>query len=232
MHLFYCSEEEINGHFLSKEESHHASRVLRLNSNDEILVTQGKGVIYKAKIESLNKTKLQFSKKVEYSKEAKRNHLHIAIAPTKSLDRFEVFLEKATEVGVDEISPIFGFHSERKVYKTERGKKIILAAAKQSRSHWLSRLNEAQSLSAFMKSASGENKFIAHCEEGEDKENLLKSISNLENSIVLIGPEGDFSSKEIQLAKDLGFKAVSLGEKRLRTETAGLAVAIASKILG
>lgn len=231
MHLFYCNEEEINGHFLSKEESHHASRVLRLNSNDEILVTEGKGIIYKTKVQSLNKTKLEFSEKELYSKEDKRNHLHIAIAPTKSLDRFEFFLEKATEVGVDEISPIFGFHSERKVYKTERGKKIILAAAKQSRSHWLSQLNEPKTLIDFMKSATGNHKFIAHCEEGEEKENLLSTISKLENSIVLIGPEGDFSTKEIQLAKDLGFKAVSLGEKRLRTETAGVAVAIASKIL-
>lgn len=231
MHLFYCSKDDFKSGLLSKEESHHAFRVLRLNLSDYILVTEGKGTIYKAKISSLNKTKLEFSEMEVYSNELKRNHLHIAIAPTKSLDRFEFFLEKATEVGVDEISPIFGFHSERKVYKTERGKKIILAAAKQSKSHWLTQLNNSTKLSEFMKSVTCDHKFIAHCEEGHEKFDLLESISKIDNSLVLIGPEGDFSSKEIKLAMELGFKPVSLGQKRLRTETAGVAVAIAAKII-
>lgn len=231
MQLFYCGEEEFKNGYLNKEESHHAARVLRLKINDEILLSQGKGIIYKARIRSLTKNQLQFSDVVVNSQESKKNHLHIAIAPTKSLDRFEFFLEKATEVGVDEISPIFGFHSERKVYKTERGKKIILAASKQSRSHWKTTLNEAASLSSFIKNVKSQNKFIAHCEETLDKTDLLGSISKFEDSLVLIGPEGDFSLQEIELAKEMGFKPVSLGEKRLRTETAGIAVALASKII-
>lgn len=231
MHLFYCTEEEFKGKSLSKEESHHAFRVLRLNLGDDILVTQGKGVVFEAKISNISKSKLEFSKVLEISREEKKNHLHIAIAPTKSLDRFEFFLEKATEVGVDEISPIIGFHSERKVYKTERGKKIILAAAKQSRSHWLCQLNEPLNFIDFIKGNTQSHKFIAHCEESLEKINLLSSLAKLEDCLVLIGPEGDFSSKEIEAALQYGFKPVSLGSKRLRTETAGITVAIASKIL-
>ncbi len=231
MHLFYCSEEEFKNGNLSKEESHHAFRVLRLNSNDEILISKGQGIIYKAKVQTISKNQLRFLEVEIFSEDSKKNHLHIAIAPTKSLDRFEFFLEKATEVGVDEISPVFGFHSERKVYKTERGKKIILAASKQSRSHWMTQMNEPKNLAAFIKNVKSENKFIAHCEESKDKIDLLGNISQLEESLVLIGPEGDFSKQEIELAIEFGFIPVSLGNKRLRTETAGISVAIASKII-
>jgi 16S rRNA (uracil1498-N3)-methyltransferase len=146
--------------------------------------------------------------------------LHIAIAPTKNIDRFEWFLEKATEIGIDEITPIICRHSERKIIKTERGSRILLSAMKQSLKYHLPKLNEAISLANFLKSNFDGTKYIAHCEDGEKNE--LKTVSKTEKTLILIGPEGDFSPKEIELALQNQFRAVSLGTSRLRTETAGI----------
>jgi len=139
------------------------------------------------------------------------------------MDRFEWFLEKATEIGIDEITPIICSHSERKKIKTERCNRILLSAMKQSLKFHVPKLNEAMSLSDFIKQDYEGTKYIAHCEDGEKKE--LKRVNKTEKTIILIGPEGDFSPKEIELALQNQFKAVSLGTSRLRTETAGIIAA-------
>ncbi|MDO9274010.1 MAG: 16S rRNA (uracil(1498)-N(3))-methyltransferase, partial [Lutibacter sp.] len=148
-------------------------------------------------------------------------YLHIAIAPTKLNDRFEWFLEKATEIGIDEITPIICEHSERKELKTERLEKIILSAAKQSLKFHFPKLNEPISFTVFMQSNFSGQLFIAHCEE-TSKKSLKSELKPALKTTILIGPEGDFSSKEIQQSLDNNFIPVSLGKSRLRTETAGL----------
>ena len=154
-------------------------------------------------------------------KEKQHNyHLHIAIAPTKNMDRYEWFLEKATEIGIDEITPIICEHSERKVITTERCNRILLSAMKQSLKYHLPKLNEAITLKDFLKQDFEGNKYIAHCEEGNKTE--LRTEIKEERTLILIGPEGDFSPTEIEMALQNQFKAVSLGTSRLRTETAGL----------
>ena len=146
--------------------------------------------------------------------------MHIAIAPTKNMDRFEWFLEKATEIGIDEITPIICSRSERKIIKKERGSRILLSAMKQSLKYHLPKLNEAVSLTNFLERNFDGKKYIAHCENGEKKD--LKTINKTEKTIILIGPEGDFSTKEIELALENKFKAVNLAKTRLRTETAAI----------
>lgn len=231
MHLFYSEKLDSNGGILGKEESHHAQRVLRLLKGDIILTTQGKGTIYLSEIAIISKSVVEFLHKSIYSQEILNDRIHIAICPTKSLDRFETFLEKATEIGVTEITPIVSFHSERKIYKTERAKKVILAAAKQSMSNWLPVINEPLSLKNFIQKEISSKKFIAHCSENVEKSWKATDLANFKDKLILIGPEGDFSSEEIQQSLKNGFESISLGEKRLRTETAGIAAAIANSLL-
>ena len=147
-------------------------------------------------------------------------HLHIAISPTKNMDRFEWFLEKATEIGIDEITPIICSRSERKILKKERCNRIMLSSMKQSLKFHLPKLNEAIDLKEFLKQDFNGNKYIAHCEKTEKV--ALKDAELKENTLILIGPEGDFSLNEIEIALQNTFKAVSLGTSRLRTETAGI----------
>ena len=220
MQLFYLEnpKDEI---ILSAEESKHATKVLRKKEGDILNFTDGKGAFYKAEITVADSRKCRLKVVSTEQKEKQHNyHLHIAIAPTKNMDRFEWFLEKATEIGIDEITPIICSHSERKVIKTERCNRILLSAMKQSLKFHLPKLNEAISFNDFLKQDYKGSKYIAHCEDGEKKE--LKIENKTEKTIILIGPEGDFSPKEIELALQNQFKAVSLGTSRLRTETAGL----------
>jgi 16S rRNA (uracil1498-N3)-methyltransferase len=220
MQLFYLEnpKDEI---ILSAEESKHATKVLRKKEGDILNFTDGKGNFYKAEITLSDSRKCRLKIVSSDQKEKQHNyHLHIAISPTKNMDRFEWFLEKATEIGIDEITPIICSHSERKVIKTERGNKILLSAMKQSLKYHLPKLNEAISLNDFLKQDFEGAKYIAHCEDGEKNE--LKTVSKAEKTLILIGPEGDFSPKEIKLALQNQFKAVSLGTSRLRTETAGI----------
>lgn len=226
MNLFFAAELNEKGGRLGKDESHHASRVLRLGPSDSILTTQGKGVIYQSEIVSATKSEVIFrNTKVHQQEPEPGRQLHIAIAPTKSNDRFEFFLEKATEIGISRITPVICDHSERKVYKTERGQKIVTSAAKQSLACWWPVLDEPQRLSDFSADESF-NKFIAHC-ESDDIPSVLPELSQMNKVLMLIGPEGDFSSSEIVRFKKEGYQEASLGKKRLRTETAGLAVALA-----
>ena len=157
-------------------------------------------------------------------------NLHIAIAPTKMNDRMEWFLEKATEIGIDEITPIFCDNSERKVIKKERFEKIIQSAMKQSLQMQLPKLNEAISYKEFINQDFNGQLFIAHCEEQEKKQ-LQTQIKPKGNYTILIGPEGDFSTNEIKLALSKGFAPVALGNTRLRTETAGITACHTASLL-
>ena len=220
MQLFYLEhpEKEI---ILSAEESKHATKVLRKKEGDILNFTDGKGGLYKAEITLADSRKCRLEIVSSNQKEKQHNyHLHIAIAPTKNMDRFEWFLEKATEIGIDEITPIICKHSERKVIKTERCNRILLSAMKQSLKFHLPKLNEAITLKDFLKQDFEGNKYIAHCEDGYKIE--LSTEKKVEKTTILIGPEGDFSPTEIEMALQNQFKAVSLGTSRLRTETAGI----------
>jgi len=223
MQLFYLEDpkDEI---ILGAKESKHATKVLRKKEGDVLNFTDGKGNLYKAEITIVNTRKCRLKTISSEQKEKQHNyHLHIAIAPTKNMDRFEWFLEKATEIGIDEITPIICNHSERKIIKKERCKRILLSAMKQSLKYHLPKLNEAITLTNFLKTDFDGTKYIAHCENGEKKD--LKTINKTEQTIILIGPEGDFSTKEIELAMKNEFKAVNLAKTRLRTETAGIIAA-------
>jgi len=224
MHLFYTPDITPSHpqYFLNEEESKHAVRVLRLEAGSPVQLIDGKGGLYTAEIKDAHpkRTILQITGvTTEYQK---RNHyLHIAIAPTKNLDRLEWFLEKATEIGIDEISLIICQRSERKEAKTERLDKIITSAIKQSLKAYHPVLNEPIAFNKFLAQPFDGQKFIAHCED-RHKTNLQAELQKHGRYLILIGPEGDFSPAEIDGALDNGYKAITLGESRLRTETAAL----------
>ena len=221
MQIFYAPDIATNPE-LPEEEANHCVRVLRLNEGDEILVTDGKGTFYKAAIRRANTKHCEISILENWRQPALWNFkLHIAVAPTKNMDRMEWFVEKATEIGIDTITCLNCRFSERKEVKTARLEKILVSAMKQSQKATLPRLNGMTDFKRFISEPFDGRKFIAHCEEEEKP--LLKHVYHPgENALILIGPEGDFSTEEIRLAKKNGFEAISLGESRLRTETAAL----------
>ena len=223
MQLFYninINETTENFSF-DKEESKHIIKVLRKKDTDILYVTNGLGLLFKTEITLASDSKctvkiISFEKSV-----TPKFHLHLVVAPTKMNDRFEWFLEKATEIGIHEITPIICDRSERKVINTERFDKILLTAMKQSNVLFLPKLNNAISLKEFLKQKQQGLNFIAHCEE-TDKKTLKTALKPNENVTILIGPEGDFTEKEIELALDSNYIPVSLGNTRLRTETAAI----------
>jgi 16S rRNA (uracil1498-N3)-methyltransferase len=222
MQLFYVPTISGSEVILDETESKHAVRVLRLKEGDEIELIDGKGGFYKARIQNANPKKCLLSiidSQTEFGK--KDFHLHIAIAPTKNIDRTEWFLEKCTEIGIDEVTPLLSEHSERKVIKPERLEKILVSAMKQSVKAYLPKLNELTKLSDLLTQATETKKFIAHCNEGE-KPHLKNIVKPGEEVLILIGPEGDFSPDEVEQAMANGFQEISLGDARLRTETAGV----------
>jgi 16S rRNA (uracil1498-N3)-methyltransferase len=223
MQLFYNqSINETTEHFsFDKEESKHIIKVLRKKDSDILYVTNGLGYLFKTEITLASDNKCTV-KILSFEKSApSKFHLHLAVAPTKMNDRFEWFLEKATEIGIHEITPIICERSERKVINTERFDKIILAAMKQSNELFLPKLNEAVSFREFIKQKQDGLNFIAHCEE-TNKKTLKSALEPNKNVTLLIGPEGDFTEKEIELALDTNYIPVSLGNTRLRTETAAI----------
>ena len=224
MQLFYTPDIDPSHpqYFLSEEESKHCIRVLRLEAGAEVQLIDGRGGLYTAQIKDAHpkRTILQITDVLTQFN--KRNHyLHIAVAPTKNIERLEWFLEKATEIGIDEISLIICQRSERKEVKTDRLNKIITSAIKQSIKAYHPVLNEPQPFNKFIAKQFEGQKFIAHCESGE-KESINTSLVKQDRYLVLIGPEGDFTPNEIEEALQNGFKAITLGESRLRTETAAL----------
>ncbi|WP_029273102.1 16S rRNA (uracil(1498)-N(3))-methyltransferase [Flavobacterium sp. KJJ] len=223
MQLFYNPDidETTETFSFDKEESRHIIKVLRKKDSDILHVTNGLGLLFETEITLASDNKcivevLSITKSPE-----PKFRLHLAVAPTKMNDRFEWFLEKATEIGIQEITPIFCDRSERKVINLERFEKIILAAMKQSNETFLPKLNEAISFKEFVKQKNEGLQLIAHCEE-TDKKSLKEVLKPNENVTLLIGPEGDFSEKEIALALENNFKPVTLGNTRLRTETAAV----------
>jgi 16S rRNA (uracil1498-N3)-methyltransferase len=223
MQLFYNStiNETLTSFVFDKEESKHIIKVLRKKESDILLVTNGLGVLFTTEISLASDTKCTV-KIISFDKRApSKFHLHLAVAPTKMNERYEWFLEKATEIGIQEITPIICEHSERKVIKTDRFQKIIESAMKQSLHYYLPKLNEPVAMIDFLKIKKSGQLFIAHCEE-TNKKSLKSELMPNENVTLLIGPEGDFSIKEIELAIENNFIPVSLGNTRLRTETAAV----------
>jgi len=223
MQVFYDSEINIKTDFFSfgREESKHIVRVLRKKENDKINLINGKGFLFECKIVSASEKKCavqlmsyQFFEPFNYS-------LHLAVAPTKNNNRYEWFLEKATEIGIHQITPILCDHSERKNIKTERFEKIVLSATKQSLQYYIPIINKPIRFSDFIKENVDGQLYIAHCQAFE-KKNLAQEILLKGKITILIGPEGDFSTQEIETAISAGYKSISLGNNRLRTETAAL----------
>lgn len=222
MQLFYVPNISGAEVILDETESKHAIRVLRLNAGTLVQIIDGKGGFYIAEISDANPKKCRLriiESKQEFGK--KDFKLHIAIAPTKNIDRFEWFLEKATEIGIDEITPLLSEHSERKTVKPDRLEKILVSAIKQSLKAYLPKLNELTTFKDLVLNATEPQRFIAHCEEGE-KPHFKNRVQKGTDCLLLIGPEGDFGPEEILFAKQNGFTEISLGTARLRTETAGV----------
>ena len=230
MQLFYAPNIEKDS-LLPEEEARHALRVLRMNAGDEIDLIDGRGFFYHAAIEDTNPkhcaltilSRTQQPKPWDY-------YLHIAVAPTKNIDRMEWFVEKATEVGIDEITFLNCRYSERREIKTARLEKIIVSAMKQSYKATMPILYEMTKFADFITQPFAGRKMIAHCQEGEKP--LIQQICQpKERVLVLIGPEGDFSTGEVEQALQAGFEPISLGKSRLRTETAALASCMTLAIL-
>ncbi|WP_340113909.1 16S rRNA (uracil(1498)-N(3))-methyltransferase [Maribellus mangrovi] len=222
MQIFFIPEIIGNTVTLSTEESKHAVRVLRLSVGDQVQIVDGKGGFYRAEILEAHQKNCMLQILEAKSDYEKRNfRLHIAIAPTKNIDRFEWFLEKCTEIGIDEITPLISEHSERKIIKPQRLEKILVSAMKQSLKAYLPQLNELTELKDFLQQDHPEKRFIAHCNDGL-KAHLKNEIAAGDDALILIGPEGDFSPEEVEQAKSVGFTEISLGNARLRTETAGV----------
>lgn len=227
MQLFYNPDldKDTTQITFDKVESRHIVKVLRKKEGDKIYITNGKGTLFISQINIANDKKCLASIfNTDDKKKSRDYNLHIAIAPTKNNDRLEWFLEKATEIGIDEITPIICDNSERKIIKPERLEKILIVAMKQSLQYHLPKLNESISFAEFISKKQESIKLIAHCEETE-KQSLKANLKPKQDVLILIGPEGDFSSKEIELANQFGFTPITLGENRLRTETAALVAA-------
>tara|TARA_B100000965_G_scaffold348710_1_gene321468 strand:- start:144 stop:833 length:690 start_codon:yes stop_codon:yes gene_type:complete len=219
MQLFFSNTVE-NQVTFTLEENKHLTKVLRKKINDEVFIIDGKGYLYTGKIICQDKK----SSTVEITNREKKEkthkyYLHIGLAPTKNISRFEWFLEKATEIGIDEITPLICEKSERKTINFNRCEKILITAIKQSLKYHLPKLNNPISFNNFIKDEKLGDKFIAHCKEGK-KIKLDKKAK--EKYVILIGPEGDFSQNEIDLAITRKYLPITLGNSRLRTETAGI----------
>lgn len=223
MQLFYNPNinESLNSFIFDKDESKHIIKVLRKQEGDILHVTNGLGFLFITEIALASDTKCTVNIISFVKQEASNFHLHLAVAPTKMNERYEWFLEKATEIGIHEITPIICDHSERKVIKIDRYQKIIESAMKQSLHCYLPKLNDPILLKDFLKKDFKGQKFIAHCEES-NKKSFKSQIIAKEDVTLLIGPEGDFSVKEIEMALNNKYNPISLGETRLRTETAAL----------
>lgn len=223
MQLFYNPDidETTESFSFDKEESRHIIKVLRKKDSDILYVTNGLGFLFETEITLASDNKCIVNVRSVTKSPEPKFKLHLAVAPTKMNDRFEWFLEKATEIGIQEITPVICDRSERKVINLERFEKIILSATKQSNEMFLPKLNDAVSFKEFIKQKNQGLQFIAHCEE-TDKKSLKEALKPNENVTLLIGPEGDFSEKEIALAIENNYQPVTLGNTRLRTETAAV----------
>lgn len=221
MHVFYTPDISTRLE-LPEEEAAHCLRVLRLRPGDEVCLTDGKGAFYRAAIDTVAGKRCTVRLlETKPQEQGWQGYLHIALAPTKNIDRTEWFAEKATEIGVNELSFLNCRFSERRVLKLDRIERIVVSAMKQSLKASMPLLDEMADFSRFVRRDFEGQKFIAHCHEGE-KPLLRDMVRPGERALVLIGPEGDFSPEEVEEAVGRGFQPVSLGRSRLRTETAAL----------
>lgn len=223
MKLFYGEINDKNV-IINDEEQQHILKVLRMRDGDEIFVTDGKGNLAKGNLIIEGKKASLDVQEIQSPQQDFSPKLHIAIAPTKMIDRIEFFVEKAVEMGISEITFLQTEKTERKNINVEKLQKQALAASKQSLRFHFPKINDLIKLTDFLKDISSETTFVAHCHENLTRQNL-NEITNFQEYTFLIGPEGDFSEKEINLLSEKGIKAVSLGFQRLRTETAGIFVA-------
>jgi 16S rRNA (uracil1498-N3)-methyltransferase len=223
MQLFYNPNlnETLASFVFDKEESKHIIKVLRKKEGDILHVTNGLGVLFTTEISIASDTKCTVKIQSFEKQKTPEVHLHLAVAPTKMNERYEWFLEKATEIGIQEITPIICEHSERTVIKIDRFQKILESAMKQSLHFYLPKLNKPVAYKDFIKTKKTGQLFIAHCEE-TDKKSLKNELKASKEVTILIGPEGDFSVKEIKAAIENNYIPVSLGATRLRTETAAI----------
>lgn len=222
MHLFYTPDLQDDTYRLSEEESKHCVRVLRLTEGESLFLVDGKGLFCEAVIINANPKAclLQVCDK-KYNFGKREYQLMIGVSPTKNIDRYEWFLEKATEIGIDAVMPLLSRYSERKEIKPERLEKVMISAMKQSIKAYLPVLYPMQTFKKTITTPFSGQRFIAHCNEGE-KVLLRDAVIKGKDILILIGPEGDFSTEEVELAICEGFIPVSLGTSRLRTETAAL----------
>ena len=222
MNIFYTPELGNQKKFtLNESESKHAIRVLRLKQGDGLTLVNGIGSFFDATITNDNPKKCEVEI-IQVRKEINNKPLlHIAIAPTKNNDRTEWFIEKSTEIGIDQISPILCKHSERKRIKKERFEKTAISAMKQSLKSTLPIVTDLTPFNKFIITPFDGAKYIAHC-YGDNEKHFKSLYKTGENSLILIGPEGDFSQEEVKLAIENGFKPITFGKSRLRTETAGV----------
>ena len=223
--FFYAPDAAIL-HELPADEAVHALRVLRLKPGDEMMLMDGRGNYYRAEVSLAHSHHCMYDIKETMPQPRQwRGHVHLAIAPTKMMERMEWMIEKAVEIGVDEISFLDCQFSERRVVKIPRADKIVVAATKQSHKAWKTQLNEMVSFDDFIRQPFSGRKYIAHCYEEVARTYLydeLRLPSDTEDALVLVGPEGDFSIDEVRRAVASGYQSVHLGKSRLRTETAGL----------
>lgn len=234
-HIFYTPQIIDGVHELPADEAGHAIRVLRMKEGDTIMLTDGIGHFYEACITIASPKHCQFEISTQWDDQKLWNgNIHLAVAPTKNMDRMEWFAEKATEIGLDHISLLNCKNSERKVVKTERLEKIVVSAMKQSHKAFKPLVDEMTTFKTFIQTPLEGEKFIAHCYSPDEVDNANNGIhlsgrnflgdivSPMSNTTVLIGPEGDFSIDEVKMAIEAGYQPISLGKSRLRTETAAL----------
>lgn len=233
MQLFYAPDIVPPHHILTEEESRHCIRVLRMQCGDTLWLTDGRGTLYTARIAEADARRCAVevvSQQEEFEKMPYR--LTMAVAPTKNIDRYEWFLEKATEVGVSEIYPLECDHSERRVVKFDREERVITSAVKQSLKAYHPLLYEMTPVRQVITMPFEGRRFIAHCDRSTGERRYMGDILKKgENALILIGPEGDFSPEEITFALANGFEQISLGSQRLRTETAAVAATVMVSML-
>ena len=231
MNVFYvpqCSTE--SSVVMDETESNHCVRVLRLRNGDNISIIDGSGGIHTAQILDAHPKKCNVQILTSEHFLPTKPHLHIAIAPTKNIERLEWFVEKCVEIGISEITPIYCQKSERRNVNMERLEKVLVSAMKQSMQLYKPTLNSPLPISKFLESKLSDLKYIAYC-EGENRQLLKKCYTSGNDVVIMIGPEGDFSKEEVQIALNNSFIAVSLGTSRLRTETAGVVACHTIKLL-
>ena len=235
IHSFYVPDA-LTVTELPSDEAMHALRVLRMKEGDEMMLMDGQGNYYRAEVTLAQSKHCFYEIKEQMPQERQwKGHLHLAIAPTKMMERMEWMTEKAVEVGLDELSFLNCQFSERRQVKIPRIQKIMISAVKQSHKAWITQLNEMVSFDAFIRQSREGRKYIAHCYEEVPRTYLfdeLRQSADTGDTTVLIGPEGDFSIEEVRQAVAAGYISVHLGKSRLRTETAGLSAVMMMQLAG